>query len=116
MTGGQFNLAAWRRLLLTELCPADLHLLHWSDSSALLRSRPPVLPLKTFPLPCPDHHVCRDAAGRAGKRWGELTVPPGTSFLLDDELDKLSVLLNFVRGQKGFAALEFLLHFDLALI
>lgn len=49
----------------------------------------------------------------AGKCWGELTVPPGTSFLLDDELDKLSKLLNFVRRQNGLAALEFLLCFDL---
>lgn len=40
-------------------------------------------------------------------------MPPGTSFLSDDEPDKLSALLNFVRGQKGFAALEFLLRFDL---
>lgn len=43
-------------------------------------------------------------------------MPPGTSFLSDDELDKISVLLNFVRGQKGFAALEFLLHFHLPLL
>ena len=26
------------------------------------------------------------------------------------------MLLNFVRGQKGFTALEFLLHFDLSLL
>lgn len=119
MIGGVFNLAARRRLLLTELCPADLHLLHWRGSSALLRSRPPALPLKTFfPLSAvaPDRDACRGAAGRAGKRWGELTEPPGTSFLSDDELHKLSALLNFVRGQKGFAALEFLLHFDLLLL
>lgn len=42
-------------------------------------------------------------------------MPPGTSFLLNDEPDKLSALLNFVRGQRGLAALEFLLHFYLLL-
>lgn len=116
MIGGVFNLAAWRRLLPTELCPADSHLLHRSGSSALLRSCPPALPLQTFPLPCLDCGACRGAAGRAWKRRGELTVPLGTSFLSDDELDEISTLLNFVRGQKGFAALEFLLHFDLPLL
>lgn len=43
-------------------------------------------------------------------------MPLGTSFLLDDELDKLRALLNLARGQKGFAALEFLFHFDLSLL
>lgn len=116
MIGGVSNLAAWRRLLLTELCPADSHLLHWSGSSALLHSCPPALPLKTFPLPCLDREACWGAAGRAWKWRGELTVPLGTSFLSDDELDEISTLLDFVRGQKGFAALEFLLHFDLSLL
>lgn len=82
--------------------------LEWQLSSPLLRSRPPVLPLKTFPpLPAAalDCDAWRGTAGRAGKCWGELTVPLGTSFLSDDELDKISTLLNFVRGQKGFASL-----------
>lgn len=43
-------------------------------------------------------------------------MPLGTSFLLNDEPDKLSMLLNFVRRQRGFAALEFLLHFYLLLL